>query len=54
MQYTAGTGVRGNLGLSVLPKDTSANRVGGTGMEPPTFWLKDDLLNHREPPKFGK
>ncbi|XP_035476533.2 PHD finger protein 14 isoform X4 [Scophthalmus maximus] len=32
---TFGRAVRGNLGLSVLPKDTTACGLGGAGIEPP-------------------
>ena len=34
----------GNLGLSILPKDTLAHRIGETGIEPPTMWLVNNLL----------
>ena len=35
---------RGHLGFSILPKDTSACRMGKTGFEPPTFWLGESLF----------
>ena len=34
------TAVRGNLGFSTLPKDTSARRIGETGIKTLTFWLE--------------
>ena len=47
--YTDGSAIRTNLGLSVLPKDTSTCGLEEPGIEPPIFRLVDDplyLLNH--------
>ena len=44
--YTNGTTIRGNVGFSVLRKDTSTCSPAEPGIEPPTFRLGDDSLNH--------
>ena len=36
--------VRGYLGFSILPKDTSACGMGETGMKPQSHWLVEDPL----------
>ena len=36
--YTASTAIRGNFGFRILPKATLAQRMGETGIDPPTFW----------------
>jgi len=41
--------LKSNLGLSVLPKDTTACGLAEAGIEPPTFRLVDEqlyLLSH--------
>ena len=39
----------GNVGFSILSEDTTACRMGKTWIEPPTFWLEDDLLSQSRP-----
>ena len=44
--HTDGATIGGNVGFSVLPKDTSTCSPAEPGIEPPTFQLGDDSLYH--------
>ena len=44
IHHTAGEAVRGNLGLSILLKDTSACAMEETGIKLPTLWIVDGPL----------
>ncbi len=42
--HTNETAIGSNLGFSFLPKDTSTCSPEGPCIQPPTFWLVEDLL----------
>ena len=44
LQAVNGTAVRANLGLSILPMETSVCGMGKTGSKLPTFWLEGNPL----------
>ena len=50
--YTDGTAIGSNLGLSILPKDTSTCGLEEPGIEPPILRLVDDRsTSEPQPPK---
>ena len=46
------TSMRGNSGFSILPKDTSACRLGKLGIEMPTFRLEDGRSTPQPQPLY--